>query len=130
MINKKCTETQTRNIIKTAATSTDVRKDKIMNLLRQITHNQSPVIRGFGLGIEGEFTKVPARQLGTTRLQNSIAKHRLLIYFIFNFSIIQSIQRRQNLNMPIDEPVYHHEAFGVVKTCNSLCPNLICNTAF
>lgn len=64
VINKKCTENQTRNIIRTAATSTDDRKQKIMNLLRQITHNQSPVIQGFGLNVDGDFIKVPARQLG------------------------------------------------------------------
>lgn len=69
MINKKCTENQTRAIIKTAATSTDVRKQKIMKLLSQITHNQSPVIRGFGLSIDGDFTKVPVRQLGTIIFQ-------------------------------------------------------------
>lgn len=63
MINKKCTENQTRNIIKEAATSTDIRKQKIMNLLNQIRHNESQTIRGFGLGIDENFVKVPARQL-------------------------------------------------------------------
>lgn len=72
MINKKCTENQTRAIIRTAATSTDLRKQKIMDLLGQIAHNRSPVIRGFGLGIDADFVKVPARQLGTIhfKIQN------------------------------------------------------------
>lgn len=74
VINKKCTENQTRNIIKIAATNTDTRKQKIMDLLRKITHNQSPVIRGFGLNIEGEFTKVPVRQLGTTTFESFHSK--------------------------------------------------------
>lgn len=63
VINKKCTENQTRNIIRYAATSTDDRKNKIMELLRQITHNQSPIIRGFGLQVDQNFAKVPVRQL-------------------------------------------------------------------
>lgn len=78
VINKKCTENQTRNIIKTAATSTDVRKQKIMALLQKITHNQSPVIRGFGLSIDGDFTKVPARLLGIifeSNIQNLFNKN-------------------------------------------------------
>lgn len=69
MVNKKCTETQTRNIIKFAATSTDVRKTKILNLLNQIRHNNSPTIRGFGLGIEADFAKVPARLLDAPGIQ-------------------------------------------------------------
>lgn len=80
VINKKCTENQTRAIIKIAATSTDLRKQKIMNLLRQITHNQSPVIRGFGLSIDGDFTKVQPRLLGTIS-SHSIPMLNLLIFF-------------------------------------------------
>lgn len=64
MINKKCTENQTRNIIRKAATSTNERKDKIDDLVRQIAHNDSPIIRGFGLNVDPRFTEVPARQLG------------------------------------------------------------------
>lgn len=61
-----------------------------MNLLRQITHNQSPVIRGFGLGIEGEFTTVPARQLGTTLFSHFIS-FQCSEYFLLNlfYSTIQ-----------------------------------------
>lgn len=69
MINKKCTENQTRNIIRYAATPTDDRKNKIMNLLNQIQHNRSGVINGFGLSIAGDFTKVPARQLEAPGIQ-------------------------------------------------------------
>lgn len=29
----------------------------------QITHNQSPIIKGFGLQVDKDFAKVPARQL-------------------------------------------------------------------
>lgn len=68
-INKKCTENQTREIIKHAATNTDIRKKKIMELLQQIRHNQSPTINGFGLQVESDFAKVPARQLEPPMIQ-------------------------------------------------------------
>ncbi|XP_031627620.1 protein argonaute-2 [Contarinia nasturtii] len=69
MSNKKCTENQTRNLIREAATSTDIRKQKIMQLLQQIQHNQCPTIKGFGINIDTNFTKVPARQLAAPALQ-------------------------------------------------------------
>lgn len=68
-INRKCTENQTRALIKVAATSTDVRKNKIMALLDQIKHNQSPIIQGFGLELDTNFAKVPARCLDPPKIQ-------------------------------------------------------------
>lgn len=62
-LNKKCTENQTRALIKIAATSTEIRKQKILDQLRRINHNASPVIRGFGIEVNPAFEKVPARQL-------------------------------------------------------------------
>lgn len=62
-LNRKTTENQTRAIIRVAATSTDVRKQKIMNLLRDIDHNRSPAMRDFGLTVDNKFTQVPARIL-------------------------------------------------------------------
>lgn len=70
-VNKKCTENQTRNMIKVAATSTDERKQKIMNMLRQITHNQSPTLKQFGIQVGTEFTNVPARILTAPTLEYS-----------------------------------------------------------
>lgn len=67
-INRRCTENQTREIIKVAATSTDVRKQKIMELLDQIKHNQSPIIRGFGLELDTKFAKVQARCLDAPKI--------------------------------------------------------------
>lgn len=69
VINKKCTENQTRNIIRFAATSTDVRKQKIMDLINQIKHNQSPIIKGFGLSLGTDFVKVPPRLLDPPKIQ-------------------------------------------------------------
>lgn len=54
---------QTRNMIREAATSTDVRKNKIMDMLRRIDHNSSQVIKKFGIGVGNEFTEIPARIL-------------------------------------------------------------------
>lgn len=68
-INRKCTEEQTRNVIKIAATSTDTRKTKIMALLDQIKHNQSPIIRGFGLEVDSDFAKVQARCLAAPTIE-------------------------------------------------------------
>ncbi len=68
-INRKCTENQTRTIIKEAATSTDSRKQKIMALLDKVKHNQSPIIRGFGLAVDMNFAKVSARCLTAPKIQ-------------------------------------------------------------
>lgn len=60
---KKCTEMQTRTMIKQAATSTDVRRKKIMDLLRNINHNACPTLQQFGVSVATDFSKVPARVL-------------------------------------------------------------------
>lgn len=60
---------QTRNMIKVAATSTDVRRDKIMDMLRRISHNQSPALNQFGINVGNEFLNVPARVLDAPTLQ-------------------------------------------------------------
>lgn len=39
-----------------------------MDLLSQITHNQSPIIRGFGIGVDNEFMKVDARRLDAPKI--------------------------------------------------------------
>lgn len=69
VINKKCTENQTRSIIRFAATSTDIRKQKIMDLVNQIKHNQSATIQGFGLSLGNDFVKAPARLLDAPKIQ-------------------------------------------------------------
>lgn len=68
-VMKKCTEMQTRNMIKQAATSTDVRRSKIMNLLREIRHNESPTLQQFGVGVAADFTTVKARVLNAPTLE-------------------------------------------------------------
>lgn len=67
--NRKCNEYQTRKIIKVAATSTDKRKAKIMELINKVKHNQSPIIRGFGIEVDTNFATVPARCLEAPKIQ-------------------------------------------------------------
>lgn len=68
-VNKKCTETQTRNMIRVAATSTDIRKDKIMEMLRKINHNQSKCVQSFGIQLDQNFATIPARILDPPALE-------------------------------------------------------------
>lgn len=68
-VMKRCTEMQTRNMIKQAATSTDVRRGKIMTLLRDIRHNESPVLQQFGVSLAADFTTVKARVLSAPTLE-------------------------------------------------------------
>lgn len=60
---------QTRNMIKIAATSTDVRKQKIMDILKKIDHNKTPTIQQFGFSVGNEFETVPARILDPPGLE-------------------------------------------------------------
>lgn len=66
---KKCTETQTRNMIREAATSTDRRKAKIMDLLQKIDYNRSETVCGFGLHVSNKFAEIPARILEPPTLE-------------------------------------------------------------
>ncbi|XP_043472206.1 protein argonaute-2-like isoform X2 [Leptopilina heterotoma] len=61
--NKKMNENQTSNMIKQAATGTDIRRQKIMDSFNKIRHNQNNCLNEFGLSISGEFEKVKARVL-------------------------------------------------------------------
>ncbi|KAG5862205.1 Protein argonaute-2, partial [Gonioctena quinquepunctata] len=61
--NRKMTENQTSTMIKYSATSTNIRKDKIMTALNQAKHNQSHTVREFGFSIANEFEKLDARIL-------------------------------------------------------------------
>lgn len=68
-VNKKCTEMQTRNMIRIAATSTDERKRKIMEMLQKINHNSSDCVKSFGIQVDQNFTTVPARILDPPKLE-------------------------------------------------------------
>lgn len=54
---------QVSKMIKHSATPTDVRKNKIMELLQYFDHNSNPIVRAFGLNIGTNFIKVHMRLL-------------------------------------------------------------------
>ncbi|XP_065361713.1 protein argonaute-2 [Calliphora vicina] len=62
-LNRKDKDRQVQNMIRYAATSTNRRKQKIMELLRYFAHNDNQIIREFGLRIGSNFIKVPMRLL-------------------------------------------------------------------
>ncbi|XP_037807749.1 protein argonaute-2 isoform X1 [Lucilia sericata] len=62
-LNRKDKDRQVQNMIRYAATSTNRRKQKIMELLSYFDHNDNPIIREFGLRIGSNFIKVPMRLL-------------------------------------------------------------------
>ncbi|KAH8360848.1 hypothetical protein KR084_009124, partial [Drosophila pseudotakahashii] len=62
-LNRKDGATQVANMIKFAATSTNERKSKIMNLLNFFQHNADPTISRFGIRIANDFIVVSNRTL-------------------------------------------------------------------
>lgn len=48
-------------MIRHAATNTQTRRDRIMQLLNTINHNQSETIQGFGVKVDDKFLKLKAR---------------------------------------------------------------------
>ncbi|KAH8239991.1 hypothetical protein KR032_010021, partial [Drosophila birchii] len=62
-LNRKDGVTQVSNMIKFAATSTNERKAKIMDLMKFFQHNMDPTISRFGIRIANEFIMVHTRTL-------------------------------------------------------------------
>lgn len=50
-------------MIRISATSTDVRKQKIMDILSQINYNACKTVQDFGLQVDNKFAEIPARIL-------------------------------------------------------------------
>lgn len=63
VINRKLPEQLTSSMIKQAATSTKVRKEKIMDSVHRAKFNQDPCVREFGITVDDKFTKINARVL-------------------------------------------------------------------
>ncbi|KAH8330052.1 hypothetical protein KR067_002477, partial [Drosophila pandora] len=68
-LNRKDGATQVANMIKFAATSTNVRKEKIMHLLDFFKHNLDPTISRFGIRIANDFIVVHTRTLNAPQLE-------------------------------------------------------------
>ncbi|XP_053658864.1 protein argonaute-2-like [Anopheles marshallii] len=60
-LTKNHPEECTRDIIRYAATNTQTRKQKIVDLATQIQYNKCPTLVDFGIAVGNEFEKVPAR---------------------------------------------------------------------
>lgn len=60
---------QVSEMIKFAATPTNVRKNKILDLLRYFNHNIDPTISRFGIHIAGDFITVNTRLLPAPQLE-------------------------------------------------------------
>jgi len=67
--NRKLNEIQTSNMVRNAATSTEVRKTKIMNMVKTVNLNNDPVVRAFGIDVGSEFEQVRARLLQPPALE-------------------------------------------------------------
>ncbi|XP_055692716.1 protein argonaute-2 [Lutzomyia longipalpis] len=76
-VMKKLTDMQTRTMIKETATSTDVRKERILNILRKANFDASPIVRDFGIGVGNEFVDVDARILNAPKLEYANKKEVL-----------------------------------------------------
>ncbi|XP_044270064.1 protein argonaute-2-like [Tribolium madens] len=63
VVNRKTTENQTSAMIRKTATSTNIRKNNIMQTLRNVNYNNDPCIREFGFSISHHFEKLDARVL-------------------------------------------------------------------
>ncbi|XP_031339668.1 protein argonaute-2-like isoform X1 [Photinus pyralis] len=61
--NRQMTPNQTSNMIRSAATSTQIRKQKIMDSVARANYNSDPCAREFSISVNTDFTKVPARIL-------------------------------------------------------------------
>lgn len=57
-LNGKCPESCTRDMIRFAATTTDVRKKKILDLVKEMKYKEVPTISNFGITVGGTFTQV------------------------------------------------------------------------
>ncbi|KAH8404488.1 hypothetical protein KR222_006618, partial [Zaprionus bogoriensis] len=68
-LNRKDGASQVSEMIKFAATSTNLRKQKIMDLLKYFNHNMDPTISRFGIRIAGDFITVNMRLLPAPQLE-------------------------------------------------------------
>lgn len=68
-VNRRMDDEQTRQMIRVAATSTDVRKQKIMNAIGNARFNDGPSVREFGFSVSNQFEQLDGRVLDPPNLQ-------------------------------------------------------------
>lgn len=69
--NRKLNEIQTTQMIRSSATSTSVRKNKILEAISKVKLTQSDTLTQFGVKVSTDFTKVEARILDSPNLKYS-----------------------------------------------------------
>ncbi|XP_026461963.1 protein argonaute-4 isoform X2 [Ctenocephalides felis] len=74
VVLKKLTELQTRNMIKCAATPTDMREKKIMDAFNNSKIENHPAVKEFNLSIDSKFERVDARVLDPPILEYAAGK--------------------------------------------------------
>lgn len=60
---KKLSENQTAVMVKNAARPPAERRQTIENCIKDIRYNQDPVLKDFGIEVQEQFAKIPARVL-------------------------------------------------------------------
>ncbi|CAH1181008.1 unnamed protein product [Phyllotreta striolata] len=73
VVNRKMTENQTSTMIKSSATSTTIRKQKIMKGLSEANYNADNTVKEFGFSVSNQFCQLNGRVLPPPKLgyQNS-----------------------------------------------------------
>ncbi|XP_011498662.1 PREDICTED: protein argonaute-2-like [Ceratosolen solmsi marchali] len=75
-VQKPLNPNQTASMVRYAATSTTIRKKKILEAFQSVDYERNPCMNEFDISINGEFEKVPARVLDPPQLsyQNGICR--------------------------------------------------------
>lgn len=93
-------------MIRQAATSTNVRKEKIEKIVKEVNYNGSMTVQKFGLRVDDKFAQIPARILDAPRLEYSGGKTiqpKLGIWRPDNMPFITSMNATQWGVLVLDE---------------------------
>lgn len=102
VVNRKMTENQTRNMIRYAATNTDVRKDNIKHAITEAEFNKSPAVNEFGIKVVERFLQLDGRVLDPPDLEylnNAIARPKKGVWRSNRFLHGASINKWTILNL-------------------------------
>uniref|UniRef100_A0A1L8DX68 Putative germ-line stem cell division protein hiwi/piwi n=1 Tax=Nyssomyia neivai TaxID=330878 RepID=A0A1L8DX68_9DIPT len=73
-VMKKLTDKQTTKMIRETATSTDVRKKNILDIVHEVKFNKSPIVSNFGISVGDKFIDIDARILNAPMIEYSNRK--------------------------------------------------------
>lgn len=77
-IMRKDNENQVRQMIRHAATSTDIRKQKIMDLIKQFNYYVHPTVEKFNISVDRSFITVDARLLAPPTIEYAQGKNIII----------------------------------------------------